>query len=227
MSRMIAKGRSWRVSRVSLLAIGALALGCGSSNSSAPHTGKHDIWFMGAVIDGATGMPLTTYEISLVWGTNSVKGKVDASGRYTLGPLPAWNDYGVVISSSRLSRVQLVQRGHRAAGAGQHVAVGRRLHRRHHADVQLRRVAVSVDAGAAGSVDHGDRDRASTPKTAAGKIRLQPTSQPAIQSQPTRDPGAGLDQRRGSLRGRDQRRLHRRHVQGAGRDADLRRDLRA
>src|SRR4051812_8647256 len=95
MSRMIGKVSSWTVA---LMSIGMLALGCGG-NDNAPHTGKHDIFFMGAVIDGATGKPVTSYEISLVWGANSAKGKVDASGRYTVGPLPAWNDYGVIISA--------------------------------------------------------------------------------------------------------------------------------
>ena len=49
MSRMIAMGSSWRVVAMS---IGVLALGCGSNDNNAPHTGKHDIWFMGAVVDG-------------------------------------------------------------------------------------------------------------------------------------------------------------------------------
>ena len=90
-------GWSWAMT---VLAVGATTtLGCGS-DSNTQHTGKHDIWFMGAVIDGATGMPLTTYDITLVWGTNTAKGKVDAAGRYTLGPLQAWNDYGVIINSA-------------------------------------------------------------------------------------------------------------------------------
>ena len=54
---------------------------------------------MGSIYDGATGAVLVDYDISLVYGSTTVTGKVDrATGRYTLGPLPAWNDYGVVVS---------------------------------------------------------------------------------------------------------------------------------
>src|SRR6185295_15474815 len=72
--------------------------GCGGD--SGPHTGKHDIWFMGAVVNGVTSTPLTDYTITLVWGNNSSKGKVDGTtGRYVVGPLQAWNDYGILIEA--------------------------------------------------------------------------------------------------------------------------------
>ena len=71
-------------------------LGCGGDDG--PHTGKHDIWFMGAAIDGATGAPVADYKVTLVWGSNTISGKVDATThRYVIGPLPTWNDYGVII----------------------------------------------------------------------------------------------------------------------------------
>ena len=80
---------------VAALAVGGFAAGCKDDDPGA----NHEIWFMGSIYDGATSMVLFDYEISLVYGTTTVKGKVDHdTGRYTLGPLPAWNDYGVVIS---------------------------------------------------------------------------------------------------------------------------------
>jgi hypothetical protein len=179
MSRMRATGSSLRVVAMS---IGVLALGCGNDN--APHTGRHDIFFMGAVIDGATGKPLTGYQISLVWGTNTAKGKVDASGRYTLGPLPAWNDYGVLISSDGYRAFSSYNAGIAPPAPGS--------------------TSLSADVYTADTTQTFNFDASLFPstlappdlsiavietgpnaKTAAGKIRLQPTSQPAIQSQPT------------------------------------------
>jgi hypothetical protein len=87
-------------------AVAAPGMGCQGGNDG-PHDGTHNIYFMGTVIDGVLNTPLAAtdpnsppYEISLVYGTTTVKGKVDASGRYTLGPLPAWNDYGIIISAT-------------------------------------------------------------------------------------------------------------------------------
>jgi len=83
--------------RVCFVAVAlSLGLGCSSGND----TGTHDITFMGAVIDGATGMPITGYSINLVYGSHTVKGKVDSmTGRFVLGPFPAWNDYGILIDA--------------------------------------------------------------------------------------------------------------------------------
>jgi hypothetical protein len=92
---------------VVLLAAGVAGAGCGNNANNNPHDGTHNIYFMGTVIDGVLNTPLAStnpanppYTISLVYGTTTVKGKVDANGRYTLGPLPAWNDYGVIIDAS-------------------------------------------------------------------------------------------------------------------------------
>jgi hypothetical protein len=80
---------------VALMALGGFVAGCKDDATGA----NHEIWFMGSIYDGATGAVLVDYDISLVYGSTTVKGKVDrATGRYTLGPLPAWNDYGVVVS---------------------------------------------------------------------------------------------------------------------------------
>jgi hypothetical protein len=61
--------------------------------------GDHQIWFMGSIYDGATGMVVNGYEIALTYGPTTIRGKVDANGRYTVGPLPAWNDYAIQISA--------------------------------------------------------------------------------------------------------------------------------
>jgi hypothetical protein len=79
---------------VAVLAVGGFAAGCSDEEAK----GSHQIWFMGSIYNGATGEVVYEYEISLVYGTTTIQGKVDTyTGRYTLGPLPAWNDYGVAI----------------------------------------------------------------------------------------------------------------------------------
>jgi hypothetical protein len=85
---------------IGIVLFGALATtsaaGCSSNDNKS---GTHDIWFNGTVIDGVTSTPLTAYTINLVWAQKTIKGKVDASGRFSIGPLPAWNDYGIVIEA--------------------------------------------------------------------------------------------------------------------------------
>ena len=95
-----------------LLAI--VGLGCSGPEEKK---GDHEIWFMGSIYDGATGMVVSGYEISLTYGPTTIRGKVDGNGRYTVGPLPAWNDYAIQISAPVLPPVHLVQLGHRAAHA--------------------------------------------------------------------------------------------------------------
>src|SRR4030095_17252714 len=78
-----------------LLALGGVATGC----SDEEKVGNHQIWFMGSVYDGASGILVTNYSISLTFGTTTINATVDATtGRYLLGPLSAWNDYAVTIS---------------------------------------------------------------------------------------------------------------------------------
>jgi len=72
-----------------------LTAGCGDK---ADPKGNHEIWFMGSIYDGASGAVLGGYGISLTYGPTTIQGKVDGNGRYTLGPLPAWNDYAVTVS---------------------------------------------------------------------------------------------------------------------------------
>ena len=85
---------------------GALMAAClgvtavAACSSKEEPKGEHEIWFMGSVIDGATGGLVTGYTMTLVYGSHTVNATVDAAGRYVVGPLPAWNDYGVLISAA-------------------------------------------------------------------------------------------------------------------------------
>jgi len=82
---------------VAFLAVSGFISGCGGGDERA---GNHQIWFMGSIFNGATGAVVTDYQISLTYGKTTVNGSVDMmTGRYTLGPLPAWNDYAVSVVS--------------------------------------------------------------------------------------------------------------------------------
>ena len=179
MNRMIAMGSSWTVA---LMSIGML--GCGG-NDNAPHTGKHDIFFMGAVVDGATGKPVTSYQISLVWGTNTAKGKVDVSGRYTVGPLPAWNDYGVVISADGYRAFSSFNPGIAPPTPGNNSLAAdvftADTTQTFNFDASLFPSTLMPAGMSITVLETGN----STANTAAGKIRLQPTSQPPLQSAQT------------------------------------------
>lgn len=177
-----------------LLAVGIAGAGTGcSGGNDDPHVGKHDIWFMGAVIDGVLNTPLTSadpktppYEISLVYGTTTVKGKVDASGRYTLGPLPAWNDYGIVIDATNAGSY----RPFSSYNAG--IAPPAPPATSQSADIYTADTKQTFDFDAyvfpaaatapdiTVAITESDQPATAAP-TAAGAIRIQPTSQSSIQ----------------------------------------------
>ena len=91
---MTAIGRKM-LAAVALLTVGGVAPGCGEDPEQK---GNHQIWFMGSIYDGAMSTIIPDYTISLTYGATTIQGKVDAyTGRYTLGPLPAWNDYAITI----------------------------------------------------------------------------------------------------------------------------------
>jgi hypothetical protein len=93
---MKALGRK-AIAAVAFLAVSGFVSGCGGGDE---RNGNHQIWFMGSIFNGATGAVVTDYQISLTYGKTTVNGTVDMmTGRYTLGPLPAWNDYAVSITS--------------------------------------------------------------------------------------------------------------------------------
>ncbi|MEO6954165.1 MAG: hypothetical protein ABI321_20345 [Polyangia bacterium] len=58
-----------------------------------------DYYFDGRVYDGQTGVALTAYKIQLQYLDRKDSGHVDKQGRYFLGPLPPFNDYGVSIAA--------------------------------------------------------------------------------------------------------------------------------
>ena len=172
-----------------LLAAGIAATGAGCGGSNGPHDGTHNIYFMGTVIDGVLNTPIgtsgtTAYDISLVYGTTTVKGKVDAAtGRYTLGPLPAWNDYGVIIQAPGY-------RGFSSYNGG--IAPPAPAQTSLSADVYTADTTQTFDFDAyvfpssstapdvTLAITESDQPASATP-TAAGTIRIQPTSQSAIQ----------------------------------------------
>jgi hypothetical protein len=167
---------------VILAAMTTLALGCGNSDNR--HTGKHDVWFMGAVIDGATGNLITTYDISLVSGTTTLTGKVDAQGRYMLGPLQAWNDYGVLINSAGYRAFSSYNAGIAppsvAATSVASDIYSSDTSQTFNFDASLFPTAIVPPDVSIGVIETGP-----VPHAASGHIRLQPTSQSAIQAQPS------------------------------------------
>ena len=167
----------------SLLVASAVA-GCGSKDDPK---GQHEIWFMGSVIDGATGSLLTSYTLTLVYGSHTVNGTVDASGRYVVGPLPAWNDYGIVIAKD----------GYRAfssynAGISPPVpptnAISSDVYTSNTTqtkdfDAYLFPAGIEVPSTTVTVIEQG-----ANAMPAAGSIRLQPTSASVIQSQASEVP---------------------------------------
>jgi hypothetical protein len=174
-----------------LLAAGVAGTAMGCNGNDGPHDGTHNIYFMGTVIDGVLNTPLAPtdpqtppYEISLVYGTKTEKGKVDASGRYTLGPLPAWNDYGIIISVTNAGDY----RSFSSYNAG--IAPPAPPTTSQSADIYTADTTQTFDFDAyvfptsATAPDVtltiSETDQPTTP-TAAGTIRIQPTSQSVIQ----------------------------------------------
>jgi hypothetical protein len=164
---------------VAMVAVATLVtgIGCGSDNK----TGTHDITFMGAVIDGVTSTPLTNYQISAVWGSKTVAGKVDANGRYVLGPVPAWNDYGIIIDAGS---------GYRAfssynAGITPPAPPATSLS----SDIYSADTTQTFDFDAymfptsiaAPDINIAVLESGPNPMAPSGSIRLQPTTQPTIQ----------------------------------------------
>lgn len=82
-----------RMGLVALLALGMLA-SCDAN--SLPRT---QYFFSGFVYDGLTGAPITDYELTLYWDAHTMRARVDASGRYFVGPMDAEHDHQVEIVS--------------------------------------------------------------------------------------------------------------------------------
>ncbi len=168
-----------------LAALVALA-GCGGDEDKG---GNHQIWFMGAVFNGATGERVTDYHIRLVYGGHEVAGTVDENGRYDLGPLPAWNDYGVVITatgfrafSSYNAFIAPPSPPTPAGGAGATAVVNADVYRANTTQTKDFDAYVFPDDLQAPAVSITVLESGLNAMPAAGSIRLQPTSQPSIQS---------------------------------------------
>ena len=73
-----------------LAPLAPLASGCSSTT---------DYYFDGRVYDGQTGTALTRYDIQLQFLDRKSDGHVDRQGRYFLGPLSPFNDYGIEIKA--------------------------------------------------------------------------------------------------------------------------------
>lgn len=69
-------------------------VGCGTSKHES---GDNDVYFNGYVYDGVTGARLTDYEITVRYRNKTIKGTVDETGRYTIGPFTTWQDFTVEI----------------------------------------------------------------------------------------------------------------------------------
>lgn len=177
-----------------LFAAGIAGAGAGCNGNNNPHDGVHDITFMGTVIDGVLNTPLTSadpktppYTITLVYGTTTVKGKVDADGRYTLGPLPAWNDYGVIIDASASGDYRPFSSYNTGIAPPAPPATSQS------ADIYTADTKQTFDFDAyvfptsvaapdvTLTITKSDQPVSMAP-SAAGTIRIQPTSQPAIQA---------------------------------------------
>jgi len=70
-----------------------------SACSSDEETYKDGIYFVGHVYDGATDTRLKEYSLSLQVRDRVIKAKIDAEGRYLVGPLPPWQDFTVSIEA--------------------------------------------------------------------------------------------------------------------------------
>jgi len=79
--------------------LGALSAGCSSDADNNVSAVGDDYYFNGMVYDGATGARVTNYAISLLYFDRTYAGKVDANGRYFLGPLRPNYDYTIAIQN--------------------------------------------------------------------------------------------------------------------------------
>ena len=163
--------------------VAAAALGCGGDEETK---GQHQIWFMGSVFDGASGAVMTSYEITLVYAQHRVKGTVDAAGRYVVGPLPAWNDYGIEIGAAYYRYFSSYNAGIApppppASGTG--TASTADVYQANTTQTKNFDAYVFPDSLTAPATTVSIVQSGPMPMPSSGSIRLQPTTQPSIQGQ--------------------------------------------
>lgn len=179
---MNTRGRMFQVVGMAALAILELA-GCAGDEETK---GRHEIWFMGSVYDGASGAVLTEYEITLVYAQQRIKGTVDAEGRYVVGPLPAWNDYGIEILAGYYRLFSSYNAGiapppppATGTGGGSTADVYQaNTTQTKNFDAYLFPDWLTAPATTISIVQSG-----AMPMPSSGSIRLQPSTQPSIQGQ--------------------------------------------
>ena len=170
---------AWVIRASARTTVSGFAPGCSDEEAK----GNHQIWFMGSIYNGATGELVFDYGISLTYGTTTIQGKVDGyTGRYTLGPLPAWNDYAVTISSNNM-------RGFVSYNSG--IAPPTPPPASQQSDVYTANTTQTFDFDAyvfpadvmSSSLTVNVLKADPTAAAAEGKIRLRPTTLPVIQDQ--------------------------------------------
>ena len=168
---------------VAAMVAAAALVGCAGDEETK---GQHQIWFMGSVFDGASGAVLTAYDITLVYGQHRVKGTVDAAGRYVVGPLPAWNDYGIEIGAAYYRWFSSYNAGIAppappASGMGSVLSAD--VYQANTTQTKNFDAYVFPDSLTAPATTISIVQGGPMPMPSAGSLRLQPTSQPSIQGQ--------------------------------------------
>jgi hypothetical protein len=179
---MNTRGRKFAVAAIAALG----ALGAGGCGGDPEAKGQHEIWFMGSVYDGASGAVLTGYEITLVYAQHRVRGTVDAAGRYVVGPLPAWNDYGIEIGAAYYRAFSSYNAGISpppppVSGTGS--ASTADVYQANTTQTKNFDAYLFPDSLTAPTTTISIVQSGPMPMPASGSIRLQPSSQPSIQGQ--------------------------------------------
>jgi len=159
------------------------ALSCGGNDS----TGKHEVYFVGYVYDGASGKRLAATDltaISLKYRDNIIKTTIESDGRFvTTDPLPTWQDYAVYVGApgyrpfvSNNAGIDVPKSVQMTDGVNSHGTVQT-------FDVTIRLFPVALAAPKVSiTIEKGDAlVTVPAPARASGTIRLTPVSSSLIQ----------------------------------------------
>lgn len=102
-----------RTPRIAIPLLAALTLaftGCGSDKETvvvresptpkADHARDQVYFFSGHIYDGTSNARLTSYSLDILYKDQTLSAKVDGDGRYSVGPLPYFQDYTVRIQAN-------------------------------------------------------------------------------------------------------------------------------